>query len=156
MPYTTPALAPVDPVNGTAYDNADFDEALCLGHGNFTHLPNADDPFFDPDTFWSMHPEWSELPVWRRHGAFPYHQHQPDHVSIPDDHSRRRYFHRLVIQGVGPASASWSAPPAGGCWPFALFLAPPQTQDFSYARADKFGSVALLAGVRRLRQEEID
>ena len=48
-------MAPVDPVNGSAYDNADFDEALCLGHGNYTHLPNADNPFFDPDTFWSMH-----------------------------------------------------------------------------------------------------
>ncbi len=21
-----------------------------------THRPNADNPFFDPDTFWSMHP----------------------------------------------------------------------------------------------------
>jgi prepilin-type N-terminal cleavage/methylation domain-containing protein/prepilin-type processing-associated H-X9-DG protein len=54
-PYTPPAVAPVDPVNGSAYDNADFDEALCLGHGNYTHLPSADNPFFDPDTFWSMH-----------------------------------------------------------------------------------------------------
>ena len=42
--------------NGTAYDNADFDEALCLAHGNYTHKPNSDNPFFDPDTFWSMHP----------------------------------------------------------------------------------------------------
>jgi len=53
-PYTPPGLCQ-DTGNGTAYDNADFDEALCLGHGNFTHLPNADNPFFDPDTFWSMH-----------------------------------------------------------------------------------------------------
>ncbi len=42
--------------NGTAYDNADFDEALCLAHGNATHKPNSDNPVFDPDTFWSMHP----------------------------------------------------------------------------------------------------
>ena len=42
--------------NGTAYDNADFDEALCLGHGNATHKPNSDNPVFDPDTFWAMHP----------------------------------------------------------------------------------------------------
>ena len=36
--------------------NADFDEALCLGHGNATHKPNSDNPVFDPDVFWSMHP----------------------------------------------------------------------------------------------------
>jgi prepilin-type N-terminal cleavage/methylation domain-containing protein/prepilin-type processing-associated H-X9-DG protein len=53
-PYTAQASAP-NTGNGTAYDNADYDEALVLGHGNLTHLPNADSPFFDPDTFWSMH-----------------------------------------------------------------------------------------------------
>lgn len=53
-PYTPPSAA-TDTGNGTAYDNADYDEALCLGHGNLTHLPNADNPFYDPDTFWSMH-----------------------------------------------------------------------------------------------------
>ena len=53
-PYTPPSQAP-DTGNGTAYDNADYDEALVLGHGNASHLPNADNPFFDPDTFWSMH-----------------------------------------------------------------------------------------------------
>jgi prepilin-type N-terminal cleavage/methylation domain-containing protein/prepilin-type processing-associated H-X9-DG protein len=53
-PYTPQASAP-NTGNGTAYDNADYDEALVLGHGNLTHLPNADNPFFDPDTFWSMH-----------------------------------------------------------------------------------------------------
>jgi prepilin-type N-terminal cleavage/methylation domain-containing protein/prepilin-type processing-associated H-X9-DG protein len=47
-PYTVPP----DP----AYDNADFGEAFLLGHGNATHLPNADDPFYDPDTFYSQHP----------------------------------------------------------------------------------------------------
>jgi prepilin-type N-terminal cleavage/methylation domain-containing protein len=58
-PWTTPYLAPSacqDTGNGTAYDNADFDEALCLGHGNATHKPNSDVPLFDPDTFWSLHP----------------------------------------------------------------------------------------------------
>ena len=39
--------------NGTAYDQADFDEALCLGHGNATHKPNSDNPVFDPDVFWA-------------------------------------------------------------------------------------------------------
>jgi prepilin-type processing-associated H-X9-DG protein len=53
-PYTPVGSAP-NTGNGTAYDNADYDEALVLGHGNLTHLPNADNPFFDPDTFWSMH-----------------------------------------------------------------------------------------------------
>ena len=54
-PYTPPSSAS-DTGNGTAYDNADYNEALVLGHGNSSHLPNADNPFFDPDTFWSMHP----------------------------------------------------------------------------------------------------
>jgi prepilin-type processing-associated H-X9-DG protein len=53
-PYTPQSAAP-NTGNGTAYDNADYGEALVLGHGNATHLPNADNPFFDPDTFWSMH-----------------------------------------------------------------------------------------------------
>ena len=58
-PWTTPYTAPsacFDTGNGTPYDNADFDEALCLGHGNFTHKPNSDNPFWDPDVFWSFHP----------------------------------------------------------------------------------------------------
>ena len=54
-PYTLPSLAP-NTGNGTAYDNADYNEALVLAHGNRTHVPNADHPNFDPDTFWSMHP----------------------------------------------------------------------------------------------------
>ncbi len=54
-PNTPPSAAP-NTGNGTAYDNADFDEALCLGHGNATHKPNSDNPVFDPDVFWSMHP----------------------------------------------------------------------------------------------------
>jgi prepilin-type N-terminal cleavage/methylation domain-containing protein/prepilin-type processing-associated H-X9-DG protein len=54
-PYQfTPPLPGIDP--GPAYDNADFDEALVLGHCNQTHLPSADSPIFDPDTFYSMHP----------------------------------------------------------------------------------------------------
>lgn len=53
-PWTPPASAP-NTGNGTAYDNADYNEALVLSHGNASHLPNADNPFFDPDTFWSLH-----------------------------------------------------------------------------------------------------
>ncbi len=55
VPYTPPSAAP-DTGNGNAYDNADFNECFVLGHGNATHLPDADNPFFDPDTYWSMHP----------------------------------------------------------------------------------------------------
>jgi prepilin-type processing-associated H-X9-DG protein len=40
---------------GPAYDNADFGEAFVLAHCNATHLPNADFPIYDPDTFYSMH-----------------------------------------------------------------------------------------------------
>jgi prepilin-type N-terminal cleavage/methylation domain-containing protein/prepilin-type processing-associated H-X9-DG protein len=40
---------------GPAYDNADFGEAFVLAHTNATHLPSADFPIFDPDTFYSMH-----------------------------------------------------------------------------------------------------
>jgi prepilin-type N-terminal cleavage/methylation domain-containing protein/prepilin-type processing-associated H-X9-DG protein len=54
-PNTSPSQAPVGP-NGSAYDNADFGEALVLAHCNATHLPSADFPFFDPDVFYSMHP----------------------------------------------------------------------------------------------------
>jgi prepilin-type processing-associated H-X9-DG protein len=44
------------PPPGPAYDNADFGEALVLAHANATHLPSADFPIYDPDTFYSMHP----------------------------------------------------------------------------------------------------
>lgn len=47
--------SPYSPPPGPPYDNADWDEALCLAHGNATHLPSADFPIFDPDTFYSMH-----------------------------------------------------------------------------------------------------
>ncbi|HEY1272243.1 MAG TPA: H-X9-DG-CTERM domain-containing protein, partial [Terriglobales bacterium] len=30
-------------------------EAFVLAHCNATHLPNADFPIYDPDTFYSMH-----------------------------------------------------------------------------------------------------
>jgi prepilin-type N-terminal cleavage/methylation domain-containing protein/prepilin-type processing-associated H-X9-DG protein len=43
------------PPPGPAYDNADFGEAFVLAHTNATHLPSADFPIFDPDTFYSMH-----------------------------------------------------------------------------------------------------
>ncbi len=58
-PWTTPYTSPSacqDTGNGTPYDNADWGEALCLGHGSYTHVPNKDNPLFDPDTFWAMHP----------------------------------------------------------------------------------------------------
>ncbi len=47
--------SPYSPPPGPAYDNADFGEALVLAHGNGTHLPSADFPIYDPDTFYSMH-----------------------------------------------------------------------------------------------------
>jgi prepilin-type processing-associated H-X9-DG protein len=47
--------SPYSPPPGPPYDNADFGEALVLAHGNGTHLPSADFPIFDPDTFYSMH-----------------------------------------------------------------------------------------------------
>lgn len=43
------------PPPGPAYANADFGEAFVLGHANATHLPSADFPIYDPDTFYSMH-----------------------------------------------------------------------------------------------------
>ncbi len=46
---------PNSPPPGVAYDNADFGEALVLGHGNASHVPCADFPIYDPDTFYSMH-----------------------------------------------------------------------------------------------------
>jgi prepilin-type N-terminal cleavage/methylation domain-containing protein/prepilin-type processing-associated H-X9-DG protein len=51
QPYTTPYTPPPGP----PYDNADFNEALVLAHCNATHLPSADYPIYDPDTFYSMH-----------------------------------------------------------------------------------------------------
>jgi prepilin-type processing-associated H-X9-DG protein len=47
--------SPYSPPPGPPYDNADYDEALVLAHGNATHLPSADFPVYDPDTFYSMH-----------------------------------------------------------------------------------------------------
>ncbi len=52
---TQPFTGPNSPPPGPAYDNADFGEALVLAHCNATHLPSADFPIFDPDTFYSMH-----------------------------------------------------------------------------------------------------
>jgi prepilin-type processing-associated H-X9-DG protein len=48
--------APYSPPPGPPYDNADFGEALILAHTNATHLPSADFPIFDPDTYYSFHP----------------------------------------------------------------------------------------------------
>jgi prepilin-type N-terminal cleavage/methylation domain-containing protein/prepilin-type processing-associated H-X9-DG protein len=47
--------SPYTPPPGPAYDNADWGEAFVLGHGNATHVPSADFPIYDPDTFYSMH-----------------------------------------------------------------------------------------------------
>jgi prepilin-type N-terminal cleavage/methylation domain-containing protein/prepilin-type processing-associated H-X9-DG protein len=47
--------SPNSPPPGPAYDNADYGEALVLSHTNATHLPSADFPIYDPDTFYSMH-----------------------------------------------------------------------------------------------------
>lgn len=47
--------SPGVPPPGPAYDNADWGEAFVLAHGNATHLPSADFPIFDPDTFYSFH-----------------------------------------------------------------------------------------------------
>jgi prepilin-type N-terminal cleavage/methylation domain-containing protein/prepilin-type processing-associated H-X9-DG protein len=47
--------SPYSPPPGPAYDNADYGEALVLAHCNQTHLPSADFPIYDPDTFYSMH-----------------------------------------------------------------------------------------------------
>jgi prepilin-type N-terminal cleavage/methylation domain-containing protein/prepilin-type processing-associated H-X9-DG protein len=52
---TVPPI-PYVPPPGLPYDNADFGEAYVLAHTNATHLPNADFPIFDPDTFYSFHP----------------------------------------------------------------------------------------------------
>ena len=51
---TQPATPYASPPS-LAYDYADYDEALVLSHGNADHLPNADFPIFDPDTFYSRH-----------------------------------------------------------------------------------------------------
>jgi prepilin-type N-terminal cleavage/methylation domain-containing protein/prepilin-type processing-associated H-X9-DG protein len=51
---STPVM-PYAPPPGAPYDNADFGEAFVLAHCNATHLPNADFPIFDPDTFYSRH-----------------------------------------------------------------------------------------------------
>jgi prepilin-type N-terminal cleavage/methylation domain-containing protein/prepilin-type processing-associated H-X9-DG protein len=49
-PYTAPANPPQ-----LEYVQADWGEALVLGHGNNTHVPCADAPWFDPDSFYSTH-----------------------------------------------------------------------------------------------------
>lgn len=46
---------PYAPPPGPAYDNADYAEAFIFSHCNATHLPNADFPVYDPDTFYSFH-----------------------------------------------------------------------------------------------------
>ena len=53
---TIPPTQPYTPPPGPPYDNADFGEALVLAHCNATHLPSADFPIYDPDTYYSKHP----------------------------------------------------------------------------------------------------
>ncbi len=48
-------VTPYSPPPGPAYDNADFGEGLIFAHCNANHLPNADFPIYDPDTFYSLH-----------------------------------------------------------------------------------------------------
>ncbi|HTU25289.1 MAG TPA: DUF1559 domain-containing protein [Pirellulales bacterium] len=56
MASTLPPYTPPDPSNlDPAYLQADYGEALVLGHGNATHVPCADSPWYDPDTMYSMH-----------------------------------------------------------------------------------------------------
>ena len=47
--------APYSSPPGPAFDNADWGEALIFAHCNANHLPNADFPLYDPDTFYSRH-----------------------------------------------------------------------------------------------------
>jgi prepilin-type N-terminal cleavage/methylation domain-containing protein len=53
MAATPPS--PFSPPPNPAYDNADYGEALIFAHCNANHLPNADLPLYDPDTFYSLH-----------------------------------------------------------------------------------------------------
>ncbi len=74
---------PNTPPPGPAYDNTDFAEALVLAHGNGTHLPSADFPIFDPDTFYSMHSgRGGELPVRRWLGPLSDRRHRSDDVPV--------------------------------------------------------------------------
>jgi prepilin-type N-terminal cleavage/methylation domain-containing protein/prepilin-type processing-associated H-X9-DG protein len=87
-PYTAPGAAP-NTGNGSAYDNADWGEALVLAHGNATHLPNADYPVFDPDVFWSMHPNGANF--------------------LLGDGSVR-----FITSGVNPMTFQWACTISGG------------------------------------------
>ena len=54
-PNTVPYTPPTQASASLAYSYADYGEALVLAHCNATHLPSSDTPFYDPDTFYSMH-----------------------------------------------------------------------------------------------------
>ena len=55
-PYTAPSSSFPAAPSDNCYLNADWGEAFVVAHHNATHLPNADSPFSDPDTMWSLHP----------------------------------------------------------------------------------------------------
>jgi prepilin-type N-terminal cleavage/methylation domain-containing protein/prepilin-type processing-associated H-X9-DG protein len=48
--FMAPGPPPLDP-----YGQAESAQALVLAHGNRSHVPNADDPIWDADTFYSQH-----------------------------------------------------------------------------------------------------
>jgi prepilin-type N-terminal cleavage/methylation domain-containing protein len=50
-----PALMAPGPAPNDPFGQAETAQALVLSHGNRTHLPNADNPIWDADTFYSFH-----------------------------------------------------------------------------------------------------
>ena len=149
-PNTPPSQAP-NTGNGTAYDQCGLRRSLVPRPRQRHAQAQQRQPSIRPRCVLEHAPRWMQFPVRRRLGAFPQDRHQPGRVSIPNDQSRRRdHLVRFLLIAAG------RAPQTGGRWPFALFFAAIQTEDPNDARADRFGSVALLAGVRRLQHGEID
>ncbi len=50
-----PALQAPGPPPNDPYNQAETAQALVLSHGNRTHVPSADNPLWDADTFYSRH-----------------------------------------------------------------------------------------------------
>ena len=123
FPYTPPSQA-TDTGNGTAYDNADFDEALVLGHGNSTHLPNSDNPVLRPRHVLEHAPGRSEFPVRRRLGAFP---HPAASTPAPINGSAPSPATKCCQPAVGEAQlsdASWEQGRAASKWHLRPFHSP--------------------------------